>query len=254
MTKITCPKCGAKNLEGETFCAKCGVRMASQAASVVSAAPVAVRAAPVAQPTITAAAAGKPKDMRKICLVIVAAVVVISVVAVFFFTRSNPQQPGQVPEQQTFVLTGNNISLESVFWYAPGEYLNDNGDWAGMRIRVTGKVYPDHPEFAPETIIYSYNCRYYINNQPIPSSDKYLIATESEYVNDEYLRDLIDYSSETVGVHEERVGPADSSKSNELQACCAVYEIQDLLKSSGSFYVRRMASNELCLIEMLASK
>jgi hypothetical protein len=154
------------------------------------------------------------------------------------------------PHQETFVLTEDDISLESVFWYASEEYSAENRDWAGMKIRVDGKVYPDSSESSPETIVYTYSCHYYINNVMIPYSAKYSVATDPLYANDEYLRNL----PEIIGVRDEKLGLVDSSKSNDLKVCCAVYEIQDLLKSSNTFFVRRMASNELCFSEILVAE
>lgn len=88
MPKVTCPNCGTKNLEDETFCAKCGVRMASQAA------PMAVKTAlVVTQPVAANKPAGTPKDMRKLYLIIVAAVVILAVLAVYFMTRSSWKAP-----------------------------------------------------------------------------------------------------------------------------------------------------------------
>ncbi len=89
MPKVTCPKCGAKNLEGETFCAKCGVRMVSQAATVAAKTALVVTQ-PVAAPNRPA---GTPKDMRKLYLIIVAAVVILAVLTVYFMTRSSWKAP-----------------------------------------------------------------------------------------------------------------------------------------------------------------
>ena len=119
-----------------------------------------------------------------------------------------------------------------------------------MRIRVAGEVFTAHPKSYPNTLAYGYGCYYYINNQMAPYSAQYLIATEPLYANDEYLHHL----SGTAGVHDEKIGLADYSKSTDLKVCCAVYEIEDTLKESSTFYVKGRVSNELCFNKMLAAK
>lgn len=185
-------------------------------------------------------------DKSKERLLIVGILVIVAVIGVILLSTS----PKPTAYQETFVLTENDVSLESVFWYAPEEDSTNNQGWAGMKIRVEGKVYPAHPKSSPETVVYNYDCYYYIDNEKMPYAAQFLPGTEPLYANDEYLRHL----SGTAGVYDEKVGLADYTKNTDLKACCAVYEIQDTLAQSNSFYVRRRASNELCFSKILAAK
>ncbi len=100
MPKITCPRCRAENIAGETFCVKCGVRLVTAQTAPAAAAPVvmaapAAKATPSMQPATSLAklAGAATKDRRPLYLVIVACLVVASVVAVYLMTRTGGAQP-----------------------------------------------------------------------------------------------------------------------------------------------------------------